>query len=439
MSLTLELAEKIAASRPDAAAIAQARLALTDYLACAIAGSRGSDFAKAKAAFLPHVGTGQAVVIGTGLRSDASTEAVLNAYSGHALDYDDVHASMRGHPGTVLFPALLAARRDETAERLLAAFVVGLEVAGRLGLTLGPSHYERGFHATSTVGAAGAAAAVAWLRGLSVPDIARAVSLGATQGAGLRRQFGTEVKPFHASMAARAGVEAVALVEAGLSGSETLLEGATGFIALMGFDSAAPEKLLPGWGAPWQIAAPGLIFKEFACCTATHCAAQAMLHLIAQHDPAAGDVADVTVTFPPGGDAALITGPRPPTGVEGRFSVEYVLARALLDRRLTVAAFDETPVSPEALSLAARVRRDWDTTAPRQSNDPKTRFAQVDVTLHSGTRLSRRETAVNGLADPSEKFLDATGRDAALLAQLRSMQSAADLDRVLTLLATAER
>ncbi|MFC0278414.1 MmgE/PrpD family protein [Falsigemmobacter intermedius] len=438
MSLTLQLAEHIAASRPGAGALAAARLALTDYLACAIAGSRGSDFQRFKAAFLPGAGKGQTLVIGSAARVDPTTAALLNAYSGHALDYDDVHASMRGHPGTVLFPALLAARRGESAARVLEAFVVGLEVAGRLGLSLGPSHYERGFHATSTVGSGAAAAAVAWLRGLPPQDIAKALSLGATQGAGLRGQFGTEVKPFHAAMAARAGLEAVVMVEAGLSGSESLLDGPTGFIALMGFDSAAPEKLLPGWGAPWQIEAPGLIFKEFACCTATHCAAQAMLHLIAQHDPAADEVAAVTVTFPPGGDAALITGPAPETGVEGRFSVEYVLARALLDRRLSVAAFDETPVSAAALALAARVRRRWDQTAPRQSNDPKTRFAEVALTLTDGRCLKRRETAVRGLSDPSEKFLDATGQNHTLLAQIRSMQSVADFDRLLSLLASAE-
>lgn len=433
MSVTADLARLVVASEPDAGAIAAARLALVDFLACAVAGAKGADSARASDGLLAWAGAGDAVLIGKGRRVDPASAALLNGYYGHALDYDDVHASMRGHPGTVIFPALLAAHRDESAERFLAAFVVGVEVAGRVGLAIGTKHYERGFHATSTVGAIAAAAAVAWLRGLDAAAMESAIGMGATQASGMRVQFGTEVKPLHAGIAARAGVQAVALVEAGLSGAGGVLDGPNGFFAMFGYDAAKPERAVEGWGAPWQIVAPGLIFKEFACCTATHCAAQAILGLLAERPIAAEDVAGVTVTFPHGGDAALVT-TQAETGVDGRFSVEYMIARAITDGALGVATFDETPVAPAVAALSAKVVRAYDDTAPRMTNDPKTRFSVVDVALRDGTVLSRRENKVNGLADPSAKFLDATGGAAALLDALRTMKTTGELHAALDLL-----
>lgn len=443
MTHTSQLAHLIATARPAASApaIAAARDGVLDFLACAFAGAHDGSTETLWRVLEPAAGPGAASLIGRPRRVDIYTAAVVNGHAGHALDYDDVHPSVRGHPSTVILPALLALAqtRGACALALLSAYVVGVETMARLGLALGSRHYELGFHATATLGTVGAAAAGAHLIGLDAEGTANALGLAATQSAGLRVQFGTDAKPLHAGLAARAGLLAVHLAEAGLAGAPTFADGPIGFLAAFGAGAQAPERLVTDWGAPWQIVAPGLIFKEFACCTGTHCAAEATLALRAEHaiDPA--QVAAVTVTFPPGGDAPLVVR-RPVSGTEGRFSVEYVVARALLDGRLAVEAFADRPVDADAARLLAKVERRLDEAAPRMSNDPRTRFSVVDIALADGRRLSRRVAAVRGASDLTAKFLDAAGADPARRALpdlIARMESAADLAALLDRLTPA--
>ncbi len=200
--LTTAFAAAIVKSDPsrNADAMAAARTAIIDFLACTIAGSKDRTtavLAKSLGADLP----GDAILVGTSRRTDPLIAAVVNGYAGHVLDYDDVHASVRGHPTTVIVPALLAFAAEKTfsAEAFISAYVVGLEAMARLGLSLGAKHYENGFHATATLGPIGAAAAIAHLTGASVEETAIALGLAATQASGLRLQFGYDAKPYHAA------------------------------------------------------------------------------------------------------------------------------------------------------------------------------------------------------------------------------------------------
>lgn len=443
MTLTAHFARHIAEARPEAApeALAAARDGVLDFLACAFAGAEDPSTSQLWRVLAPAAGAPVAQLIGRPQRVDLYTAALVNGHAGHALDYDDVHASVRGHPSTVILPALLALAetRGSTAHALLNAYVVGVEAMARLGLALGSRHYELGFHSTATLGTVGTAAAAAHLLGLDAAATANALGLAATQSAGLRLQFGTDAKPLHAGLAARSGLLAASLAEAGLAGSPAFADGPIGFLAAYGAGAEAPERLVEGFGAPWQIVAPGLIFKEFACCTGTHCAAEATLALRAEHaiDPA--QVTAVTVTFPPGGDAPLVV-QRPATGTEGRFSVEYVVARALIDGRLPVDAFDERPVEVDSAHLLAKVARRTDAAAPPMSNDARTRFSVVEITLADGRSVSRRVAKVRGASDLRAKFLDAAGpvpARQALPDLIARMESAADLAALFAGLASA--
>ena len=301
-SLTHRVAAAIVDSVPSEEAVAAARLAILDLLACALGGA--DDRSTGILAETLGAGTGPSVLIGRGERADPFTAALINGHAGHVLDYDDVHASVRGHPTTVIVPALLAALDPDalpSADAFLAAYLVGLETMAHLGRAIGPAHYERGFHATATLGPLGAAAAIAHLRGFSAGTTAIALGLGATQAAGLRLQFGSDAKPLHAGLAARNGLAAARLAEAGLSGADDCLDGPNGFLQAYGFGEEAPERVLEGWGAPWQIVRPGLTLKAFPCCTAAHPVAVAGLAL---HREGIRDLARATITFPPGGDAA---------------------------------------------------------------------------------------------------------------------------------------
>ncbi|MFC3123741.1 MmgE/PrpD family protein [Pseudoroseomonas globiformis] len=425
-------------SRPDEATRAAARDGVLDFLACAIGGLEDGGYRKLRQALAPAFGAAVATIIGEEARIDAPHAAVLNGYLGHALDYDDVQAGVRGHPSTVILPALLAAAEADggTATALLDAYVVGVEAMARLGRAMGHGHYEAGFHNTATLGPIGAAAAVARLRGLDAGRTAQALGIAATQSAGLRLQFGSEIKPLHAGLAARSGLLAVTLAEAGLEGSERFLDGATSFLAAFAQGQARPALAVEGWGTPWEILSPGLMFKEYACCHAAHLAADTVLDLRAEHGLTAADVDSATITFPRGGDAALVV-QQPATGLDGRFSVEYVVAAALTDGRLGIATFADRPVRADIAALLPRMHRRHDMDAPSVSEAPQKRFARVDLRLRDGREIGRTATRVRGARDLHAKFLDAAaGRlgAEAIPGLVARMQDAADLGLLLAAL-----
>ncbi len=412
MTLTQDFARRIADAQPlqDAAAVHAAREGVLDFLASAFPGPADPAWHRLRGV-LPQAG-GPARVIGQATTADAASAALLNGYAGHALDFDDVHSSVRGHPGTVLLPALFALADtlpDATALDLIDAYIVGVEAMARLGLALGSKHYETGFHNTATLGPLGAAAACARLLKLGAAATENALGLAATQAGGLRLQFGSEAKPLHAGLAARSGLFAAQLAQAGLQGSPGVLEAPIGFLDAYGFGAADAQRALAGWGSPWQIVTPGLYFKPYACCTATHYAADAALALRAEHQLRAEDIAAVRVVFPPTGDTPL-TVTDPATGLEGRFSVEYVLAAALVDGALGLSLFDERAAREDLRSFGRLVSRAYDADAPRASTDPQTRFSTVEVRLHDGRQLSRRVQGLSRARDLAAKYADTTAQ-----------------------------
>ncbi|MGQ7938598.1 MmgE/PrpD family protein [Paraburkholderia sp. D1E] len=430
--ITRRLAVAITQASPsqDAGAIAAARRGILDFLAAAFAGASDSGYRKLLTVSA-NDSRGEAAVIGSAARVSAQQAALLNGYAGHALDYDDVHSSVRGHPTTVLLPALfaLAQTRGSSALDLLDAYVVGVETMARLGLALGSRHYEQGFHNTATLGALGAAAAASYLLKLDAAAVENALGLAATQSAGLRLQFGSEAKPLHAGLAARAGLFAAELAAAGLQGSSEALDGPIGFFAVFSGGAAQPERVLEAWGAPWQIAVPGLYFKPWACCTATHYAVHAALTLRDTHRLAPDDIGEVTVTFPPGGDTPLSRA-LPSTGLEARFSVAYAVAAALTDGSPGLATFADVPVRDDLIALARRVASRHDETAARASTDPATRFSTVEIVLRNGTVLSHKTDRLYSAEDLHAKFADATGHDerfAFIPTHIDTMQSTPDL------------
>ena len=436
--LTHAFAEAIINSDParDPAAILAARTAIVDFLACALAGAGDRTtglLAEAIGAALP----GNAILVGTTRKTDPLVAAVVNAYAGHVLDYDDVHASVRGHPTTVIIPALLAlaAERTFTADQMVASYVVGLEAMARLGLSIGAKHYENGFHATATLGTVGAAAAIAHLTRASVETTAIALGLAATQSSGLRLQFGYDAKPYHAGMAARSGLLSARLAAAGFGGAPDFLDNPVGFHSAYAFGAGHLGAVTENWSNPWQIVSPGLTLKAYPCCTASHPVASLGIEL---HGEGLREEAidTITFTYPRGADAALVVS-HPTNGIEARFSPEYVFSAALIDGALRLDHFDDQPVQPRLMALASRAGRRHDDSAPRMSSDPTTRFVILDIALRDGGTITRRFDGLPGVTDPTDKFRTATADHPAFAdipALVSSMSSAADLDRLLSLL-----
>src|ERR1022692_4680631 len=162
------------------------------------------------------------------------TSALVDAAMAHVLDYDDVAASWRGHPSCVLFPALmaLAVQCDATGRDVLRAYVLGFEIGAYLGAALTGRHYEKGWHATSTIGVVAATAAGCRLLGLPAHATCDAIGLALAQASGMQASFGSDVKSLQAGFAAAGAVRACVLAASGIGSNDTVLDGPKGFADL---------------------------------------------------------------------------------------------------------------------------------------------------------------------------------------------------------------
>jgi 2-methylcitrate dehydratase PrpD len=337
---------------------------------------------------------GPATVWVNGAATDPRTAALVNGTSAHALDFDDVDDQMIGHPSTVLVPAVLATGEEIGAPGAAAvdAYWAGLAVCRSLAAALDiDSHYRAGWHSTGTIGAVGAAAACARLRGLGLEETRFAIGIAGSLAGGSRQSFGTMTKPLHAGVAASTGVLAAQLARVGYTADEGLLERPLGFLAL--HDAAPGERHVE----PEQMAEPRVNVKLHACCYYIHAAADAMLQLRAD-GLAAEEVRRVVVTGPAESFAVLIHH-RPVTGLQGKFSMEYAMAGCLLDGSLGLTTFtDEAVGRPEARRLVELVELNRSATPPVGPPEWVWSYAVVAVETRDGRRLERRVDKPRGHA-----------------------------------------
>jgi 2-methylcitrate dehydratase PrpD len=393
-----------------------ARAAIIDTIGCAIAGSI-EETAEIAAAWVRHTDArGQSTVWGRELRSSPAEAAFANGVASHALDFDDSLPSLRGHPSATMVPAALAVAEVTGASgaAVLAAYALGLEVAGKLGRALGVPHYIHGWHSTATVGAFSATAAAARLWKLDAAQLQAAWGLAASQTAGLVKNFGTMTKPFHAGHAARTGVVSAWMAHQGFTANTAIFDDG-GFFHTYGRGGGEPlDSLLDLLGKPWEMVKPGIYVKRWPCCYCNHRPVGGILELIEKHDIRADEVESVEIGFVRGSDEAL-GGPNPQTGLEGKFSMEYVAAATLLDRKLTLETFTDPMVQrPEARALTAKVRR-------YRVDDEKlysSKFGYTDVAIRTKRgQFTVRAERVSGSpewpmtsAERAEKFTDCASR-----------------------------
>lgn len=323
------LAEDVYARRAPAIApqaLEHARRAWLDTLACMVGGA-GEPATHAAARAADTAGAEhRALVLGT---------------ASHALDYDDVCMLATCHPSAPVVSALLAGLEHAGGEApladLLAAHLVGTEIMLRLGAWLGFGHYALGFHATSTLGVVGAAAACAHLARLPAARMRAALSIAASSAGGLRANFGTDTKPLHVGFAASAAVRAVRLAQAGASASDDAMAG----FAQAFSGGARLDPLRWDSRTPWAVLAPGFEIKRYPSCYLTHRMIAGILRLRERHAPHAGDApVAIDVLFPHGGTAPL-KHPQPRTGLQAKFSAPYCAAAAWTDGRIGLASFSD--------------------------------------------------------------------------------------------------
>jgi 2-methylcitrate dehydratase PrpD len=333
-----------------------ARHCLLDFLGCALAGAGELLTEILVREVAVGEGASQAGLIGRKERATLQTAALINGAAGHALDFDDTHTGMAGHPSVPVLPALLALAESSGASgrAFLAAFVAGVELECRLGLMIGPGHYTTGFHSTGTLGTFGAAAACAHLMGLDEEAWQRALGLAGTQAAGLKSGFGTMAKPLHAGRAAANGLLAAQLASGGFTAQPAILEVAQGFAATHagGEPSAAACER-----QPQQLLIRDTLFKYHAACYLTHAAIEAARLLREQHGVDPEKITAIEVQVNPA-LLGVCNIEAPSSGLEGKFSLRATtalgfLARDTGDPDLYSAA---TMADPDVVALRDRVR-----------------------------------------------------------------------------------
>jgi 2-methylcitrate dehydratase PrpD len=370
-----------------------------DWLASCLAGkgARPTLVLERFAAAMGPAG-GPAEILTSRGRSSALFAALVNGAASHFVEQDDLHNSSVLHPGTVVFPAVLAAAQELNASgrELIVAAVAGYECGIRVGEFLGRSHYKV-FHTTGTAGKLAAAAGVGRLLALDAAGMSHCLGSAGTMAAGLWEflRDAADSKQLHTAKAAADGLMAAYLARDGFTGAARIFEGAQGMAAGMSSD-ADPARLVDGLGSRWASAETS--FKFHASCRHTHPAADALLAAMQAHGLQADDVARVTALVHQGALDVLgpVTDPR--SIHQSKFSMGFVLANIALNGRAGLGEFTDAALSDE------RLRRFHDKVAMRLDAEvdaayPKRWIGKVEIETRDGRRLLHRVDTPKGDPD----------------------------------------
>ena len=395
-------------------------------------------------------------VIGGGAQLPARFAAFANGISIHADDYDDTQLAVAKdrvyglltHPTAPALPAVLAlAERSKSSGRdLMTAYQIAVEVECKIAEAILPRHYQHGFHSTATCGAIGAAAGAARVLGLDRESIRRVLSLAASQAGGLRENFGTMTKPFHAGRAAESGVVAAELAALGFTASPIGLEADRGFFRAAGGGYSA--GMIDGrLGSPWTFESPGVSIKPHPSGSLTHPGMSVMLELIRRHDLKPERVKRVAVGTNHNMPNALIHH-RPVNELQAKFSMEFCMAILLVERKAGLAQFtDEVVNRADVQALIRRVDFGVHPEAEAAGFDKMTTIIEVELddgTTVKGSADFGKGSPVNPMTDREleQKFFEcaewggvdasAARRIADLVWKIEELGDVRELTRLLT-------
>ena len=388
-------------------------------------------------------GAPDATVLGDGLRVPAHLAALANGLAGHAMDYDDTQLSpapdrvygLLTHPTT---PALGAAypvaeSLGVSGKELLLAFAVGFEVECKIAAAIKPKHYGQGFHTTGTIGAFGAATAAAKLYGLNTEQTRNALGIAASESSGIRANFGTMVKPYHAGRAAENGVVAARLAKLGFQSDPNILDGQWGYFQVTG--GGYDEEYIRGQlGRPWTVVEPGVSIKPYPCGSLAHPSMDAMLDLILEHDIRPEQVEEVRL----GTTSMILNALRynePEHALNAKFSIPFCLGILVLERKAGIGQFvDSVVASPRVREMMAKVYPYLNDAIEAQGFDRIRSL--IEIRLKDGRTVTKEADTSRGTpqrpfsrGELREKFLDCS----------QHLMPEAEADRILETLGTLEK
>ena len=327
--------------RPNAQSLDYLRDAFIDVYGCMLIGAMQPVAVKTRQALLasgqihPHAA---APIYGTEYRATPGAAAMANAIAGHALDFDDWEVPGNTHISVILVPAILAASHAGalTGEAAINAYLAGYETIAGIGAAINLEHYDLGWHSTATIGAIGAAAAVARLLELDSEKTAHALAIATSRALGYNAQFGSEAKPVQVGFAVDGGIIAAQMAAAGITGQVHMLEHATGMAAMMSHaDLERVADSISRIGETLAIDEHCIVFKPWPCCGYTHRIMTGMLQLRANGIDVSS-IEHIELHLPEM-HAGILPFKQPQNRSEALFSLPYCAAMALLTGNLTIA------------------------------------------------------------------------------------------------------
>jgi 2-methylcitrate dehydratase PrpD len=382
-------------------AVQRAVDAMIDCLGCALAGSREplAPMIRKAITTVPEAHPTAVPLLGSADYAGPGDAALYNGTLSHAIDFDDITHPAYAHPTAVLLPCILSLARPGSSSGMDAvlAYVIGLEVFGRLGRALNTYHYRSGWHATSTFGSIAAAAAGARMLKLDVDRTRHALAIGGSASSGLRANFGTMTKPLHAGYAARNGVLAAQLAAEGFTANENILGADFGFAKTFNQNGEHIQwDELHRWGDELEILSEfGLALKPYPSCGATHPSIEAAILLHRDIGGRYREVAAVDVGVPDMAFQPLIY-PNPTSPLQGKFSMQYVVAAALKHGDVSLQTFTEARLAdPETRALMSKVTMKAD----ERVQDNSEFGCVVELRLADGRRFTREVPLAIGKPD----------------------------------------
>jgi 2-methylcitrate dehydratase PrpD len=401
MSHLTELAQFVVrtqASSIPSQALTRAKHALIDVLGVTLAGSV-EEVSRIVARHVAATSRGSATVLANAARTSAADAALANGTAGHALDFDDSNFVLGGHPSVTLVPALLAVAEEcgGSGRAILEAYVIGFEVATRLASAVHYEHYEKGWHPSATLGVFGATAATARLLSLTETQTQHALALAASMASGVKANFGSMAKPLQVGHACAKGVMCAQLAAAGMTANAAALEGRQGFFDVYNGEGRYRAEATRFDGT-FELMRSGIKFKKYPSCGSTHAPIDAARDLTRGEPLRADDIESVVVAL----NQRRITHvdrPRVTTGLEGKFSIQYTIAAALVDGHIGLRHFGEESIArPDLRAVAERVKAQG-----MPGLESLSQQCELTVRMKDGSTRSVRRDDAEGRS--SEEFL----------------------------------
>ena len=374
-------------------AIDRAKELFLDTIGVALAGSASQTGQIVYDLFKEYGGVPEATIIGEGGRLPAANSALINGTFAHADDFDDSTPTQWFHPSTSLVPATLAMgeKLGASGRPVIIAYLIAVEIARKLASAyIGRSLVLKGWSGTGVFGTLGASVVGARLLGLNQEQTEYCLAIAADQASGMVLGLGSEVGIYSAGHAASCGLIAAQLALRGVTGPQSALEGSRrkGFFGcFLGGDEYDASAIVDHLGDPWEVISPGSVIKAFPSCTANHPAIEATLRLVTEHLFSPEDVQYIDCKTSSLAERALVYS-HPATGLEGKFSMPFPIAVAVLDSKVHPRQFtDSRAREPAVVDMMEKVRVSFEPSGTPEAPFPST----VTVYLKNGRSYTEHQ------------------------------------------------